>query len=54
MDYASMPESRRKAIILWEMFGRPMGADGIRILQQAVEQSTTEQVLATLRHLARQ
>lgn len=51
--YANLPESRRKAIILWEMFGRPMGEDGIRILQQAIEQSTDEQVRETLRHLAR-
>ena len=34
--YVNLPESRRKAIILWEMFGRPMGEDGIRILQQAI------------------
>lgn len=51
--YANMPESRRKAIILWEMFGRPMGEDGIRILQQAVEQSTDEQIRATLAHIAK-
>lgn len=49
-----MPESRRKAIILWEMFGRPMGEDGIRLLQQAIEQLTDEQILETLRHIARQ
>ena len=52
-QHANMPESRRKAVILWEMFGRPMGDDGIRILQQAIEQSTDEQIQATLRHLAR-
>lgn len=52
-EYINMPESRRKAVILWEMFGRPLGIDGIRLLQQAVEQSTDEQIAATLRHLAR-
>lgn len=51
---AGMPESRRKALILWEMFGRPLGDDGIRILQQAIEQSTDEQIRETLRHIARQ
>lgn len=51
--YAAMPESRRRAVILWEMFGRPMGDDGIRLLQQAVEQSTPEQIAATLRHISR-
>jgi hypothetical protein len=51
--YANLPESRRRAIILWEMFGRPMGVDGVRVLQQAVEQSTNEQVLETLRDLVR-
>lgn len=53
-NYANMPETRRKAVILWEMFGRPMGDDGIRILQQAVEQSTDEQIRNTLRHLQQQ
>lgn len=52
--YANMPETRRKAVILWEMFGRPMGEDGIRLLQQAVEQSTDDQIKVTLRHLQRQ
>jgi hypothetical protein len=51
--YANMPEDRRKAVILWEMFGRPMGQDGIRILQTAVEQCTDEQVLNTLRAIER-
>lgn len=51
-SYANMPESRRKAVILWEMFDRPMGEDGIRIIQQAVEQSTNEQVLNTLKQLS--
>ena len=50
-EYGNMPETRRKAVILWEMFGRPMGEDGIRILQQAIEQSTDEQIMNTLRHL---
>ncbi len=49
--YAFLPESRRKAVILWEMIGRPMGDDGIRILQQAIEQSTDDQIKNTLRHL---
>lgn len=38
--YANLPENRRKAIVL-------------RILQQAIEQSTDEQVRETLRHLVR-
>ena len=50
-EYVNMPETRRKAVILWEMCGRPMGEDGIRILQQAIEQSTDEQIMNTLRHL---
>jgi hypothetical protein len=49
--YANMPEARRKAVVLWEMIGRPMGDDGIRLLQQAIEQNTNEQIVATLRHL---
>lgn len=49
--YANMPESRRKAVILWEMIGKPMGYDGIRILKQAVEQATDEQIRNTLRYL---
>lgn len=51
--YANMPESRRKAIIVWEMFGRPMGDDGIRLLQQAIENSTGEQIIETLRHISK-
>lgn len=51
--YGAMSESRRRAVILWEMFGRPMGDDGIRLLQQAVEQSTPEQIAAMLRHISR-
>lgn len=52
-SYANMPETRRKAVILWEMLERPMGEDGIRIIHEAIEHSTDEQVLNTLKHLSK-
>ncbi|MGE3284175.1 MAG: hypothetical protein AB7O13_24790 [Alphaproteobacteria bacterium] len=52
-QYANMPDDRRKSVILWEMFGRPMGDDGIRLLQQALEQTTDQQVINLLKRIAR-
>ena len=48
-----MPESRRKAVILWEMLERPLGEGGLRIIQQAIEQSTDEQIVETLKAISR-
>lgn len=46
-----MPETTRKAIILWKMFGRPHGRDGYEALRTSVFQTTDEQILTTLRYL---
>lgn len=51
IEYSNLPESRRHAIILWEMLDRPLGNDGIRILQTAVEQTTPQQVRDLLAQL---
>lgn len=48
----SLPEPRRKAVLIWELFGRPMGADGIDMVQHALEKCTDEQISNTIRHIA--
>jgi hypothetical protein len=58
MDSTSTPrykysdsETRRQAVLIWEIFGKPGGEDGLKTIQMAYERTFPDQMLTTIRSL---